>query len=356
MSDDRDLLDRISDDIDAADGYGDYLEGQAMLALPQDRPQDRPPTYGDVAGLLDGSMPEPPRPQILRRADGIALLYRAKVNVLFGDSESGKTWIALAAVAAVLCAGGRAAILDLDHNGMAETVTRLLALGAKPVDLADLDRFRYCEPADSAELEWFVTDLAAWGPDAAVVDSVGEVLPMLGLSSNSPDDYTVGNRKTLTPLADAGAAVIAIDHLPKDTDARQKGQTGTLAKKRAINGASLRVSVHEQFTVGVGGSANLTISKDRPGGLRGHCPQGQNPPAGRFVMTARPDGTLSWHVTTPPPEQGRPVTDQQLAEVLGLPPGERTRRKVQVHLKCGSDHAREVLRKCRELGEQLGDD
>lgn len=366
MTDDRDIFDQISDDIDRLDAqepeyseYSDYLEGFAMLA--RDRRQiPEPPTYGDVAGLLDGSMPEPPKPQILRRTDGIALLYRAKVNVLYGDSECGKTWIALAAVVAVLNAGGKAAFLDLDHNGMAEVVTRLLALGAKPADLADLGRFRYCEPSDAAELEFFVLDVAEWAPDVAVVDSLGEVLPMLGLSSNSPDDYTAGNRKTLTPLADSGAAVITIDHLPKDPDARLKGQTGTLAKKRAVNGVSLRVSVHEQFTPGVGGSADLTVSKDRPGGLRGHCSQGANPPAGRFVMTAHPDGTLGWYVTTPPSAvpagQERPVSDEEIAQVLGLPPDRRSRRKVSKELRWGSDRARAVLRKCRELGEQVEDE
>jgi len=314
-------------------------------------------TYGDVMTLLDGGLPEPPAPQVLYRMDGVALLYRNKVNVLYGDSESGKTWIALAAIASDLCTGGRAAFVDLDHNGMAEIVTRLLALGAPAVVLRDQDRFRYCEPGDALELEFFVKDIAAWGAGVTVVDSVGEVLPMLGLSSNSPDDYTFGNRKTLTPLAESGACVIAIDHLPKDPDARQKGQTGTLAKKRAINGVSLRVTAREQFTPGVGGASDLTIDKDRPGGLRGHCPPGRNAPAGRFVMNAAAGNGLAWYVTTPPaagPE--RPVPDEDIAAVLGLPEDQRTKRKVQAQLKWGSDRAYRALKRCRELGEYAPED
>lgn len=320
---------------------------------------ESPPKYGDVAALLADGIPDPPEPDILFRADGFALFYRGKVNTLFGDSESGKTWIALAALVEVLNAGGKGAVLDLDHNGMAETVTRMIALGGKPADLADPARFRYCEPEDAHELIWFVRDLASWAPDLAIVDSLGEVLPMLGFSSNSPDEYTKANRAIATPLARSGAAVITIDHLPKDDGAREKGQTGTLAKKRAINGVSLRVVVQEQFTPGYGGAANLTIAKDRPGGLRQHCPPGKNAPAGRFVMVDNGDG-MTWHITTPPavaPKGTGPrVSDTDIAAVLGLPIDQRTRRKVQDHFHWGSDRAQKVLQRCRELGEQADDD
>lgn len=335
--------------------YGDYFDGQAAVIPAGHRAHvarviEPDPSYGDVAALLGGGLPEPVRPNVLRRIDGVGLLYAGKVNVLYGDSESGKTWIALAAVVSVLADGGRAAFIDLDHNGIQEVITRLLALGAKPAELSSLDRFRYCEPADEPELGFFVGDLAAWAPDVVVADSVGEILPMLGLSSNSPDDYTVGNRKVLTPLAEAGAAVIAIDHLPKDDAARQKGQTGTLAKKRAINGVSLRVTAKEQFTPGVGGSADLTIAKDRPGGLRGHCPTGQNAPAGRFVMEARQDGSLSWRVTIPLPSTGK-VRDSDVAELDDMLPPPRSQNDVKERLGWGSSRAMGALQKWRELRE-----
>jgi hypothetical protein len=61
--------------------------------------------YGDVAGLLAGELPDPPAPQVLRRSDGHALFYKGQVNMLFGEPESGKTWVALAAVTEVLGRG-----------------------------------------------------------------------------------------------------------------------------------------------------------------------------------------------------------------------------------------------------------
>jgi hypothetical protein len=194
-----------------------------------------------------------------------------------------------------------------------------------------------------------VADVSAWQPWIAVADSVGEILPMLGLNSNSPDEYTAGNRRVLTPLSVAGAAVIAIDHLPKDDGAREKGQTGTMAKRRAINGVSLRVTVKEQFTPGHGGSASLTISKDRPGGLRGHCPAGKNAPAGRFVMTDNGDGTLSWHVTEPRIESSGSAPDSDLAELDALDPPPASQRDVQKRMSWGAERALRALQKWREL-------
>lgn len=58
--------------------------------------------YGDVAALLAGELPEPPAPTVLRRTDGHGVFYAGQVNSLFGEPESGKTWIALAAAAEVL--------------------------------------------------------------------------------------------------------------------------------------------------------------------------------------------------------------------------------------------------------------
>lgn len=339
------------------DAASDLLDGPRWPDSPPT--EDEEPLYGDVAALLAGGIPPPPAPVLLRRDDGNALFYAQKVNVLFGDPECGKTWIALAAIVEALNAGRRAVFIDLDHNGMTEVVTRLLLLGAKPADLSNLDLFRYAEPEDGDQLIAIVRDLRRWRPAVAVVDSIGELLPILGLSSNSPDDYTSANRRVLTALSTAGAAVIAIDHLPKDDVARDKGQTGTLAKRRTVNGVTLRVVVKDQFAPGKGGSASMTIGKDRPGGLRAHCPTvGKNQPAGRFVMEPRDDGTITWHVTVPEVElrggTGPTFTEEELAQVRVL--DRITVRKVRAVLKCGQDRAIAIMAYLADLQERDDDD
>lgn len=325
----------------------------SLEELDPESPQlEEAPLYGDVAALLAGGIPPPPEPVLLRRDDGRSIFYKAKVNVLFGDPECGKTWIALAAIVEALGRGIKSVFIDLDHNGMAEVVTRLLLLGATPAQLSDQALFRYAEPEDEEQLIRVVQDMRTWLPGVAVVDSLGELMPILGLSSNSPDDYTTANRRVLTPMATAGAVVIGIDHLPKDDSAREKGQTGTAAKKRTINGVSLRVTVHEQFTPGLGGSASMSIAKDRPGGLRAVCPaNSKNPPAGRFVMIAYPDGTASWRVTQPKSTDEAPdaVSAADLAELDGLDPPPKSKRDVQDRCKWGSDRAQKAITRWREL-------
>lgn len=162
--------------------------------------------YGDVAGLLSGGLPEPPAPEILTRSDGNSVFYSGQVNMLFGEPESGKSWIAQAAVAEVLTRGGRAAFLDLDHNGMQSVAVRLLDLGVPESILSNLERFRYKEPEDKEDLMETVADLVTWMPGLVVVDSVGELLPTLNLNSNSPDDFTIAHTHVLKKLAMTGAA------------------------------------------------------------------------------------------------------------------------------------------------------
>jgi hypothetical protein len=250
--------------------------------------------------------------------------------VLFGDPESGKSWVAYAAVVEALSGDRRAAIVDADHNGASEIVTRLLALGAVPRALADPERFRLAEPEDGEGLLAVVAELRRWRPACAVVDSIGEVLPMLGLSSNSPDEYTTGHRLVLSALARAGTAVVAVDHLPKADDARAHGQTGTMAKRRSVNGVALRVTLLEAFAPGRGGAASLTISKDRPGGVRAHCPvTGRSQLAGRFVMQPRADGSVDWHVTEPRPGGLPEQPDEDVAELDALNPAPKSQRDVQ---------------------------
>jgi hypothetical protein len=296
-------------------------EPHQITTVPGSAPYVREPgtvLYGDVAGLLDGTIPDPPEPDVLQTSDGVSLLYSGQMNHVFGDPESGKTWLCLAAIAQTLANGDRAAVLDLDHNGMAATVTRLLDLGAPESALRDLDLFRYVEPDDAAHLLTVVADLGSWRAQCIVLDSLGELLPMFGASSNSPDDYTRVHSLVLKPLAKSGAAVAVIDHLAKGTDSRAMGATGTAAKKRTIGGVSLRVTVADPFTPGKGGRAYIAIAKDRHGGLRAHRPTGDKEPlAGTFQLYGD-DHAKRWDVHAPDAADRNPGEAADPADVEAL--------------------------------------
>lgn len=249
-----------------------------------------PPTapYFDVASLLAGNLPEPPKPTIMRRTDGVGLFYEGQFSLVFGDPECGKTWLALCAIAQVLTDGGRALFIDLDHNGAVSIITRLLNLGVPVETLGDLARFRYIEPGDTAELFQVVQDCQEWRPDLVGIDSLGELLPMFRASSNNGDDFTAVHARIIKPLVRVGAAVVVIDHLAKGTESRQTGPTGSPAKRRAVGGVSLRVRAKEAFTPGRGGTAYVLVNKDRHGGLRAASPTGDREPLAA-VFTLHPE-------------------------------------------------------------------
>jgi hypothetical protein len=328
--------------------YGDdYAEPPDWQIDPDGVPPT--PLYSDVAAFLAGGIPDPPRPVALRRDDGHALFYAGKVNVLFGDPESGKTWVALAACAQVLGDGRKVAVIDVDHNGIREIITRLLALGAHPEALADPERFRYYEPEDALTLRATAYQVQEWRAALAIVDSLGEVLPMLGLSSNSPDDYTRAHREILSTIAIGGAAVLAIDHLPKSDEARSRGQTGTLAKLRAVNGASIRVTVRDPFIRGRTSSCSLVVHKDRPGGLRATCPvDGKYQPAGMFVMEPLPGGGIAWRVTTPRIGDAR-ISNTDVADLDALDPPPTSQRDVIKRMGWGGGRSMAALKAWREI-------
>jgi hypothetical protein len=214
---------------------------------------DEEPLYGDVAALLDGTMPDPPTPTVLRRIDGAALFYLGEINYLYGDPEDGKRWVALAAAAQTLGDGGKAVFVDLDHNGMASVVDRLLKLGAPRDALVDRQRFRYCEPEGPEHLARIVADCMPWRPDVAVVDCVGELMALRGANSDNADEYTQTINATVLPLVRAGAAVILIDHMAKGKDSRAYGAGGTMAKRRKLGGTSIRVNPIRKLVRGKGG-------------------------------------------------------------------------------------------------------
>lgn len=318
---------------------------------------DESPLYVDVAALLSGGLPKPPTPVLLRREDGHCLFYAGKVNVLFGDPESGKSWVALVASAEALRDGRRVLVIDTDHNGAAVIVSRLLSLGAPRDALTDPAVFRYTEPEDREHLTLVVADARRWRPAVAIVDSIGEMLPLLGLSSNSPDDYTTAHRLVLLPLKRAGASVIAVDHLAQNAASRVLGPTGTLAKRRTVDGASIRVTLREAFAPGRGGCCALSINKDRNGGLRAHSPNtgGSPAPAGLFRLTER-DGALAWSVSAPRAEDADAPGDdgprghdaeRDADRLAHLDPPPESQRDVQDRMRWGGTRALNALRAYR---------
>lgn len=264
--------------------------------LPDDSEPDE--LYIDVAAALAGEL-KPVEPDAgSQRSDGMFLLYSGKVNVLMGDPESGKTLVALAMGVDTMRRGGSFAILDLDHNGTVEILTRMLSFGADPEHLADRARFRLAMPESEAEYMALLQDITAWCPDIVLIDSIGELGAVFNRNLNRDEDFAPLNRTAIQPFATAGSAVITVDHMAKNANSRQFGAGGTIRKKAAVNGASYEVSLNGPgFTRSLGGRAKLALKKDRPGGVRDRSPSAKEPLVAEFVLSPPPPFQEGGHAT-----------------------------------------------------------
>lgn len=194
------------------------------------------------------------------------LFYGAAVNTLAGEPGLGKSWIAVAASLHVLRRGG--SVIVLDYEDSARTwAQRLRSLGAEQEQLMDLLYFRGAGAPAEADLDW-LPRLAGAAPDVLVViDSLAEALAAAGLDENLAGDVTSWHQRIARPLADAGATVLLIDHLAKDSSSRGRWARGSGAKLAAITGAAFRLEITEPFSRERSGLGQLVISKDRYGAV-----------------------------------------------------------------------------------------
>jgi hypothetical protein len=273
--------------------------GHAPPAAEPDQPaEDAPPdTSWKSKRLIDAAVEaiNAPVPTHLWREDGRALCYSGKVNGLLGESESGKSWVALLAIAQALRNGEAVLLLDFE-DAAGGIYDRLVALGL-PDD--ELDRLQYADP-DEALGALQAADLRA-GLDAyhftlVVVDGVNAAMTLLGYDLNSNTDATLFATTLLRPLAKTGACVITVDHVPKNVEARGKGGIGAQAKRAMMDGCALAVEVLDPFGKGQNGVLALTVDKDRPGNVRGVS--GGAVRAGRVLLTSE-DGAVSIRIAAP---------------------------------------------------------
>jgi len=250
------------------------------LGLDQDQSEQEPdleaqgPAHVDLDWVARGERREPTKPSLGSRFDGVPVLYRGKINGVYGDPETAKTWLAMHIATQVFNDGGTVALIDIDHNGEHDTVDRFLKLGADPLVLGDAQRFRYYVPESPPELRQVRDEVVEFAPDFLILDSIGELLPMLGMDSNSNDDISLAYRTLLMPMVNEQTAVLTIDHLPKTTNGNTGYAIGGIAKKRIVNGVYLHASAIAIPAPGLMGKIALKVTKDRPGGVRAHALSG----------------------------------------------------------------------------------
>lgn len=221
----------------------------------------------DLGPILAGTAePEPP-PAFLARQDGHRLFYAGKINGLIGESESGKTWVALLAVQQALAVGEHVAYLDFEDTAPG-VVARLRLLGCTD---AHLSRLSYIGPDDAFDAPAnrdLSEHLQQHRPSLVVLDGYNAAMTMLGLNLLDNMDIYRFALTILRPIKNTGAAVVTIDHVTKSKEGRGSFAIGGQAKRSDVDGCALSVEVVQPFGKGMRGKLKLTVSKDRPGEVR----------------------------------------------------------------------------------------
>lgn len=234
----------------------------------------------------------PPTPMLLRRSDGRGLLYPAKRHWLQGEPESGKSWLALFACAEVLWRGGRVVYFDWESDA-AEITGRLRALGVGTGRIAS--GLHYISPPGPFHgknekglmlhlaVNEFYDASTQRAAELVVFDACAEAMTVEGLDENSNRDVETWWRGVPTVALQQGCAVLVIDHVTKSDEGRGRWARGA-GHKLGLCDTAYRVDKVAEFAPGLVGKAQLSVAKDRPGGVRSFAVGGKG--AGLFILDA----------------------------------------------------------------------
>jgi hypothetical protein len=269
----------------------DWIDANAEPAAPSDSPEVERTSWWprDLTGVLNGNDPEP-EPEYLMRLDGKALFYRGKVNGLIGESESGKTWVALLCVMQALRGGISVAYLDFEDTAPG-IISRLRSMGASDDDLHYLTYIGPDETLGTAARVDLAEAIAKWAPELIILDGFNAAMTLLGLELTDNTDATKFSQTLLKPLARTGACLVYVDHVPKNKDQRAKGGIGAQAKRSMTTGCALAVDVVSAFGRGMTGRLRLTVDKDRPGHVRAIAVEAQH--VGEAILTSLSTGEVT---------------------------------------------------------------
>lgn len=200
--------------------------------------------------------------------DGVCLFYSGRIHSMYGEPESGKSWIMYVEALRVMRDGGTVIIIDFENEAGA-VMERFELLGASDKDLSRLD---YRNPDATSQGSKWAAGIVQGTYDLCVIDGMTDGMGVFGFKSTDNDDSARFLRQFARPIArKTGAAVVILDHVTKDSGTRGRWAIGGIAKSAGIDGASYVVNVIEPLASGLRGKLEIRVTKDKPGQVRRHA-------------------------------------------------------------------------------------
>lgn len=311
MSDDGDILER-------AEAHEDEIGG--LEPEERDPLQERLGTWQpvDLDPYIVGNV-QLQEPEVMTREDGKSLMYHGRVNMMYGPSESAKSWIALGACLQEMAKGERVVYIDFEDEPI-NTLDRLRHLGAGADDVRHL--FNYIRPEDplapmqrnkwgsstvtdqgEANASLFEKALADIDPSLIVADGMTVLYGLHGLDSNDSVSTDVITTWLKSLTRNGRSTVIIIDHVGKGA---QKGAEpiGSQHKTAMVQGSLIQAWPIARPMPGRVGEIELIVTKDRPGMVRQFARDSGGDKAqvaARVVMDSRVEGVTDMKIEEPGP-------------------------------------------------------
>lgn len=259
---------------------------------------------------LEGPVEDDAPPSILKiEGTNRCLLYPGSTNSIFGESESGKSLLAIVAAREVIERGGRVLWLDYEDSPR-RFRSRLDSMSVPPNLWGSID---YLNPvhalwskrtnASTGAHADFVDLLRASRYELAVVDTMTGAMSVEGLDPLSMTDVEQIYRVLTGEIVKrTGAAVLVLDHVTKSSDTRGRYPIGSERKLSGVTGAAFAIEVTRAWSRALGGepvhgAAVLKIAKDRAGYVRGG--RSELSVVASIEVAAEPDGGLRMRVVDP---------------------------------------------------------
>ncbi|MDT9591611.1 AAA family ATPase [Nocardioides zeae] len=269
----------------------------------------------DLGMVLDGDF-TPVQPTLGVRDDGVFLLYAGKVHTVASEPAAGKTWLALLWVAEQLGLGHGVVYIDFEDDASAIT-GRLMALGVDRDVI--LDRFIYIRPTEAlraAEREEFINRVVEARISLVIIDGVTEAMTIAGKSLVDNADVAQFFNSLPKPIADAGPAVVLLDHEVKSAQDRGRFSLGAQHKLAAVDGAAYKMTSVEPFAIGRPGRSHLRLVKDRPGSLGRYTLGGEKELIAELTVHGHSPTRVEISLTASPGESERLGKEARLQEAI----------------------------------------
>lgn len=229
---------------------------------------NKEPLVADFDAALSGNS-DPVLPTVFTRDDrATCLLYGPGINWLSGEPGKGKSMLAFWGAVQEMMRGNVVVYLDWESDQY-NVAARMNEMG-----LDHGRNMRYVgrrgkgawETGELAELRAL---LAAEKPAMVVIDSVAAAMESENLDPESNRDVEKWVAAVPSWAVNAGAAVVCIDHVTKNTETRGRWMIGA---QRKMGRADLALSLVMRTDAGVGrtGYGKLMVEKDKEGGLSPH--------------------------------------------------------------------------------------